>query len=293
MSTARVAPVRSDGPQLLVTVEGAVVPRDQPWLRADDLGVLRGDGVFDAFLVVDGRPDQLAEHVARLERSAAMTGLRPPPAEQWRAAVEAAASAWRGGPEMVVRFIVTRGAERGSVPTAYLLADPLNPMIMAQRIQGISVISLDRGLDPTLAEQAPWLLMGAKTISYAVNMAAQRWARDHDADDVVFVAPGGVVLEGPTSAVVIARGRRLLSPPPSLGILESISLRGLFAAARATGWEVGYEMLTIADLHDADGVWLVSSVRLAAQVRVLDGTALANDLHAEVAAMVGPPGAAR
>jgi hypothetical protein len=33
--------------------DGRLVPQDQPWLRADDLGVLRGDGRAS----LDGRPE--------------------------------------------------------------------------------------------------------------------------------------------------------------------------------------------------------------------------------------------
>jgi 4-amino-4-deoxychorismate lyase len=295
MNAARTA-ADPEGCHLLVSEDGDVVERDGPFLRADDLGALRGDGIFEAFLVVDGSPDLLDEHLARLERSAAMTGLRLPPDDRWRRGVEAAIAAWRGGPEMVVRFIVTRGVEGHGRPTTYLLADPVNPTIMAQRLDGISVLSLERGLDPDLAERAPWLLMGAKTLSYAVNMAAQRWAQEHGADDIVFVGPGGVILEGPTSSVVVARGRRLSSPPPSLGILASISLGGLFAAAPAAGWDVGYDELSVADLLAADAVWLVSSIRLAARVHTLDGKALPEagaGFHAELAALVGPRGAVR
>lgn len=294
MTAASLAPGSGDGLHLLVNAEGAVVRRDHPFLRADDLGVLRGDGIFEAFLVVDGHPDLLDEHLARLERSATMTGLSLPPADGWRRSVDAAVRAWRGGPEMVVRLVVTRGTEAGDGVTSYVVADPVSPTIMSQRSDGISVLTLDRGLDPDLAARAPWLLMGAKTLSYAVNMAAQRWARDHDADDAVFVAPGGAVLEGPTSAVVIARGRRLLSPPSSLGILPSISLGRLFSAAGTAGWEARFERLAVADLHGAEGVWLVSSVRLAARVHTLDGTALPDTgLHGEIAELTGPRRATR
>ena len=50
----------------------------------------------------------------------------------------------------------------------------------------------------------PWLLAGAKTLSYAVNMAALRHAERHGAGDVIFVSSDGYVLEGPRSTVVIA-----------------------------------------------------------------------------------------
>ena len=251
-------------------------------LRADDLGVLRGDGLFESLLVVGGQAQLLDAHLARMERSAAVMDLPFPPAGEWRRSVDAAVRAWMGGPEIAVRLVLTRGTEPDGV-TWYVLADAVSPVTLARRREGVSVLSLERGLDPGLAGHAPWLLMGAKSLSYAVNTAAQRWARAHHADDVIFVAPGGIVLEGTTSAVLIARGRKLLSPPVSLGILPSITVGRLFGSAVTAGWETGFERLTVDDLHSADGVWLLSSILQAARVHTLDGTALAdNGLHGQV-----------
>ncbi len=63
------------GPRLLVNAEVRLVPQDQPWLRADDAGVLRGDGLFESLLAADGEPQLLEEHLARMARSAKMMDL--------------------------------------------------------------------------------------------------------------------------------------------------------------------------------------------------------------------------
>ena len=51
---------------------------ETPLLRPDDLGVLRGEGVFETTLVVDGEPRDLDDHLVRLAVSAEMTGLVVP-----------------------------------------------------------------------------------------------------------------------------------------------------------------------------------------------------------------------
>lgn len=50
---------------LVVTAEGCVVSREQPVPCVDDLGVLRGDGLFESRLVVDGQSQLLDEHLTR------------------------------------------------------------------------------------------------------------------------------------------------------------------------------------------------------------------------------------
>ena len=65
-------------------------------------------------------------------------------------------------------------------------------------------MTLARGLPADGVADMPWLLAGAKTLSYAVNMAALRHAERHGAGDVIFVSSDGHVLEGPRSTVVIA-----------------------------------------------------------------------------------------
>src|SRR5690606_41300382 len=66
-----------------------------------------------------------------------------------------------------------------------------------------------------------WSLTGAKTISYAPNLAAGREAQKHGADDALLVSVGGVVLEGPTITVGWCRDGRHITQGRHLGYLES------------------------------------------------------------------------
>jgi 4-amino-4-deoxychorismate lyase len=262
----------------------ALEPR-APFLRADDVGVLRGDGVFERFLVRAGRPRHFEDHLERLERSGCLTALDVPPREQWRQAVAEAVRLWTGAGEWELRLVCTRGPEEGGSPTAYVLGQELTEKLKRQRRDGVSVLSLRRGALGADDGDAPWLLLGAKTLSYAVNLAAKRYAQAAGAEEAIFVGAQGEVFEGPTSAVVAAFGPRLVSPPPSIGILNSISTSWLLRGAIERGWQVSREQLSVDDLFSSDGVWLSSSLNFA-RVRTLDGKAMPDHpAQAELAAL--------
>jgi 4-amino-4-deoxychorismate lyase len=133
------------------------------------------------------------------------------------------------------------------------------------------VISLGLGVPADFRAQAPWLLGGAKTLSYAVNMAAQRHAVAAGADDVVFTSLEGQLLEGPTSTVVWSADGVLHTPPLDTGILPGTTMARLFARAADAGRPTAVTAGTVDDLHAADAVWLVSGVRGAVVVHTLDG----------------------
>jgi len=174
-------------------------------------------------------------------------------------------------PEAFVKLVLTRGVEGGSgTPTGWVYAEP-SPDFSAARAQGIRVVTLDRGYPHDVATTAPWLLQGAKTLSYAVNRAAVREAHRRGADDVVFVSSDGYLLEGTTANVLLKTGDRLVTPSTSLGILAGTTQADAFRFGRSRGLTTAYGMLAHDALDAADAVWLVSSVRHAAPVRAVDG----------------------
>jgi 4-amino-4-deoxychorismate lyase len=247
------------------------VPADQPVVTAFDQGLGRGDGVFESVDVVGGRTPHLAAHLGRLARSAELMDLADPGEAAWRALAGTTLAGWPAEVEGVLRLLLTRGLGEGLPPTALALLAPVPAEVLRQRAEGISVVSLGLGVPADFRSQAPWLLGGAKTLSYAVNMAALRQAHARGADDVVFTSLEGHLLEGPTSTVVWSAGGRLHTPPLETGILEGTTTTRLFARAQEAGWPTAVTPGTVDDLHAADAVWLVSGVRRAATVHTLDG----------------------
>ena len=247
------------------------VPADQPVVTAFDAGLGRGDGVFESVSVTGGRTPHLAAHLDRLARSAALLDLADPGAEVWDALTRSTLETWNPATEGVLRLFLTRGD--GITQTAVALLGPVPPETVRQREHGIAVVSLSLGFPSGFRATAPWLLGGAKTLSYAVNMAAQRHAQRAGVDDVVFTSLEGSVLEAPTSTVVWAADGELRTVPVDTGILPGTTQARLFARAEEDGWPTAVVPATVDDLHAADAVWLLSGIRGAAVVHTLDGIA--------------------
>ena len=260
--------------QVLVSVDGTVCDPELALLAADDLAAVRGDGVFETLLVIGGVAREAEPHLARLARSAAMLDLPEPELDRWRACIGTVIERWRSDDDFALRLVLSRGREGGDSVTGYATASPVSDTVLEQRANGIAVLSMDRGVSSDAAQRAPWLLLGAKTLSYAVNMAAMRHANRAGADDVIFTSTDDYVLEGPTSTVVLATGRTLRTPPAAVGILPGTTQQALFRVAERAGWNCEVAPVRPAELMGADAVWLASSVRLLSHVHTLDGQSL-------------------
>lgn len=262
-------------------VEGAaplrLVDPDGSHIGVRDLGITRGDGVFETIGAVAGTPQALEAHLRRFARSAAALDLPEPDLDAWRAAIGAVADILAGHDEAAIKTIYTRGVEGDGRPTGWVHGTAVSDFAAARR-DGLSVVTLDRGYRHNVGTTSPWLLQGAKTLSYAVNSAALREAQRRGAGDVIFLSSDGVVLEGPTSTVLLLRGGRLVTPGPGLAILDGTTQADLFAFAGQQGIPTGLELTTEEHLHSAEAVWLVSSVRHAAPVTAVDGIPRAADM---------------
>jgi len=215
-------------------------------IPATDEGLLRGDGVFEVIRLYAGRPFAFEEHLQRLERSASNLRLAID--------VEAVRSdAWRllrhagtGRDHELLRIVVTRGGKR------LLLTESLPK-------------TADRARLATITYAPTRILDGVKSLSYAANMLASRLARERGFDEALLVSPHGRVLEAPTSSLFWIKDGEALTPPLSEHILASITRRVVIDVSGAREREC-----TLADLQEADEVFLASTVREVQPVIAVD-----------------------
>ena len=252
------------------------VPADTPILRADDLGALRGDGIFETMHVRDGKPWMFSAHMDRMTGSAVRLSLDLPDREALAELAEQALDGWPPDVEAALRVVCTRGPEPGGPVTVYATVTPVGAAAIRARRDGVTVATASLGYPADARQRAPWLLGGAKTLSYAVNMASQRWAASQGVDDVLWMSADGYALEGPTSTLLWLTGTSLCTVPAArTGILAGTTARELLEHAGAFGWTAAEEMITPERLRDVDGVWFSSSIRGLVAIRQIDGHEIA------------------
>ena len=223
-----------------LVLDGELMRAGEAMIPAGDDGLIRGDGAFDAFPVVDGRPFARAAHLDRLERSCRALVLDCP-REQIESDIDLLL---RQAPDgyTVVRVVLTRGGRR-----ICRLESPGDRESLARPVRLLPVT-----YDPSV------LLSGVKSLSYCANMLASRRALAAGYDEALLVRSDGVVLEGPTCSIFWVRDGRLQTPALDTGILASITRRVILERMAV---EEG--SFPLAHAAGAEEAFLVSTARLA------------------------------
>ena len=246
-------------------VDGRLVASGGPHLRADDHGVLVGDGVFETLLVVtDGSGTRAAfalqRHLDRLRRSAGILRIDCPFSDEelrdaTRQCVGAAPDAGivritltsGGGP-----LNSTRGGGRASV---IVMAGDRPPAHMPGT--AVAVVPYTRNERGAMA--------GVKTTSYAENVLALHYARERGATEAIFADTQGRVSEGTGSNIFWSDGHRLHTPPLDTGCLAGVTRELIMEQV-----EVTETHLTVDDLPRVPEAFLASSTRNVQSIGRID-----------------------
>ena len=264
--------MRGRGAELLLWVDGRLLPAGEARVDPRDRGYTLGDGLFETMLCRGGRVPLLSRHLRRLRAGAGVVGISLPPEAELAGAVARTVEA-NGLGDGAVRLTVSRGVPegRGLLPggeeraTVVVHAQPFGgyPEALYRRGMRLATSGLRRN------ERSP--LSRIKSSSYLDNVLARREAAARGADEALLLNTAGRVAGASAANVFIIRGGRLITPDAGSGALPGVARGVVLELAPRLGLEAEERPVGPEELEAAEGCFLTNALMGVMPVRSVDG----------------------
>lgn len=259
--------------ELLVWINGELVPKSQAKVSVFDHGFLYGDGVFEGIRSYDGKVFMLDEHLDRLYESAKSIWLNIPlTKEQMKEAILQTLRANKLR-DAYIRVVVSRG--EGDLGLDPRKCHKPNVIIITDRIELFPSELYERGIEMvtvSVRRNSPQALNpNIKSLNYLNNILAKIEAINAGKPEGLMLTLDGYVAEGTGENIFIVKGGKLLTPPAHMGILKGITRQVVMKLAQEMGFTVKEEVLTLHDVYTADECFITGTAAEIVPVVKLDG----------------------
>jgi branched-chain amino acid aminotransferase len=250
-----------------VNINGVVSGPEDARISVLDHGLLFGDSVYETLRTYNGKPFLFSRHFARLEHSAAAIDLKLPWSKT-KTREEVVQTLLAG--ECRIRLMVTRGVgelaadiETCTEPAVIIIAVPL--VALPQRIyqQGVDVVISSVRRSGRLAD--------IKTGSLIHQVLARREAKAKHAFEAILLTADEKISDGITSNIYMVRDGKILTPAHDAGIVEGITRAVILQLARDKGLQVVEGFFDVAEISDAEEMFLTSTTREVVPIARVDG----------------------
>jgi branched-subunit amino acid aminotransferase/4-amino-4-deoxychorismate lyase len=251
-----------------ICVDGRFSAPGDAVVSALDTGFLLGDGLFESLRARDGVPYLLDRHLVRLYSAAAtieLSGLPPAAALEQQVLETLDRSALA---DAYVRITVTRG-----LGGAGLLASAGSPTVVVAALPAPSRVPANEPIGVALLERRAEERAAAKSTSWQKAVLDRRLVARREAEEGIYVAADGRVLEGISSNVFALVGERLLTPPVC-DCLPGITRGRLLELAPHSGINASEARIELDELLGAGEVFVTNAVQGLRSVATIAGTAI-------------------
>lgn len=236
-------------------LNGKVMPIEEAKVGIEDIGLLRGYGVYDGLPVFKGQPFRFADHFARFLSGAHILDLNLPITEdscekKIMEIVEKSGFVDRAN----IRMILTGGKTIDGIsydfenPTFFILAEKWRSLPSDFYTDGAKLITYKHKRE----------MPEYKTINYINAVKLQNWRKEEKAVEILYVYDGEV-LECATSNVCIVKNGRIITPAEN--VLQGITLKVVLEIAEKMGVDVERRIVKEEELKEADEVFITSSFK--------------------------------
>jgi len=260
-------------------LDGRYMPIGEAAIPITDWGYRRSDVVYDVVGVWKGNFFRLDDHIRRFRASMQALRLKPAESDEEIRAILNRLVALAGLADAYVAVDCLRGRPPAGVPyhpayaRNYLAAfavpwiSLLKPEVMARGAHLVVAETLripTRSVDPT-----------AKNFHWADLTRGQFEAHDRGADFCVLLDEDGNVTEGPGFNIFAVRDGRIVTP--DAGVLEGVTRRSVIELCCDLGLPIAVRPLPVAELRDADEIFLSTTAGGVMPAARIDGRIMAND----------------
>jgi branched-chain amino acid aminotransferase len=239
--------------ELTYYVNGAFVPATQAALPLNDLGIVRGYGVFDLLRTYGKTPFRLRDHIKRLENSAGQIGLDLPWSTAELEEVALQTYARNDLADASIRIVVTGGPSSNFMtpqgnPSLVVMVHPITPYPARYYAEGCKAVS-------TLIERT---MSSVKSLNYIGAMMALNDAGKSGAVEAIYLDDHDRLTEGTRANLFVVRGHLLITPRE--GVLKGITRKVVLEVA-AGDFEVVEGPVHYHDLAALDEAFLTSTTK--------------------------------
>jgi 4-amino-4-deoxychorismate lyase len=237
-------------------------------LPLDDHMVHRGHAVFDTALIANGMLYQLDAHLERFLRSAEMARIPLPfPPEHMRQIIidTAAASGQRGAS---VRYWLSAGPGGFGLSSAECVGSSFYVMIFRETIYPESYYTKGMKVVTSTVPIKPPLFARVKSNNYLPNVLVVLEAKDHGADNGIFIDERGLIGESSNMNVVFVTKERVLRHPTFDAILAGVTIQRLMHLGRRLVTQGDLRDIVVADMTVEEGRAAAEMMLVGSSIKV-------------------------
>jgi len=237
--------------QPICYLNGNYVAFDQACLPLNDLGIVRGYGVFDFLRTYNGVPFKLREHIQRLQNSAKLIGLSLPWSTEEIEAIAQDTLGRNNLPEANIRIVATGGSSADFItplgqPSLMVIVTPVSEPPREYYEQGGKVITVP----------IERFIPRAKSLNYISAIGALQQAKLTNAVEALYINQQSHVLEGTTTNFFVFRDSQLITPKE--GILNGIT-RDVVLELAKNRFEIVEQPIYYSELSSCDEAFITAT----------------------------------
>ena len=226
-------------------------------IPVENMGVWRGDGVFEAIKIHNGYPFAIDQHIERLSKSCLKVFFENIDYKKIKEDIIFIANKYKDG---YVRTLILRSEQsRHDIFCFYQPPISISHKFSLQTQKAFWQSGGDYDLKSTFN-------IGTKSTSYGMNISHTRAAEHDGFTDALLVNKDEIILEGPTFTFGWIKNDKIYVPDLKLGILDSITRQYLIKFGVEKKLTVLEDRIKTSDLDKIDACFVLSTAKHAVPV---------------------------